>query len=643
MTTKGFLELIKDQRASKGKEAWTGNFIQYLDKIKEEPSIVRLAHKSLFDAISSYGTSVIDESDPRSRKIFDGEKVKTFKYFETEFFGMENVIHKIMRYLRSAAMKGEESKQMLLLMGPVGTGKSALTDHIKSALEKIDNIYCLDGCPMNEEPLHLLPRSLRPKFDEILGVKIEGDLCPICKFRLKEEFKNQYENFPVKTITFSQRGRRGVASVAPMDQNSQDVSVLIGSEDLSKLDKYSEDDPRVLSLNGAFNVGNRGIVEFIEVFKNDIDFLHTIITATQEKRVPSPGKNDMIYFDGVIWSHCNEAEWNKFKTEHTNEAIMSRIVPIEIPYVLELNQEVKIYEKMIKRSDFKSHIAPHSLKVAAMFSVMSRLKQSQKCDLLTKMKIYNGEDIVEKNKTKKVDIKDLRDEATREGMSGIGTRFIIKAIDNALVDSEKNMITPITVLDSLIRAVKEQIINEDDKKRYLEYLQKDIRQEYLSILEKEIVKAFIGAYEEQAQSLFDNYIDNVLAYSNKSKLKDKITKEEKEPDETFMKSLEEQIGIIGSSKDGFRKDFAAYMFSVMRRGEKINYSSYAPVKEAIENYLVESIRKIARIITKSKTRDDDQKKKYNDMVSTLINDYGYSEESAEEILVFASNNLWRDS
>ena len=185
------------------------------------------------------------------------------------------------------------------------------------------------------------------------------------------------------------------------------------------MDLYPEDDPRALSLNGAFNVGNRVIVEFVEIFKNETEFLHTILTATQEKSVPSPGKNAMIYFDGAILSHCNESEWNRFKSDHTNEAVMDRIVKINVPYCLELDEEVKIYEKILAGSDFNAHIAPHSIKIASMFSVMSRLKESQKCDTLTKMKIYNGEAIVEKGRVKKIDIKDLREEARDEGMTGI--------------------------------------------------------------------------------------------------------------------------------------------------------------------------------------------------------------------------------
>jgi serine protein kinase len=567
-----------------------------------------------------------------------------YDYFSKEFFGMESVINKLMRFMHSAALKGEESRQVLLLMGPVGAGKSALIEHVKKALEIADAAYHLEGCPIREEPLHLLPRGLRPQFEELLGVHIEGDLCPICRHRLMNEFDGKYEKFPVTQSSFSQRGRRGVAVVPPMDANSQDVSLLVGTEDISKLDLYPEDDPRVLSLNGAFNVGNRGIVEFVEVFKNEIEFLHTMLTATQEKRVPSPGKNDMIYFDGVILSHCNEAEWNRFKGEHTNEAILDRILKIEVPYVLELDQEVKIYQKMINRSDFKSaHLAPHTIEIASMFSVMSRLKPSNKCDLLTKMKIYNGDAIIEKGKVKKVDIKDLREEARHEGMDGISTRFIMKALDSALSDSDKGMITPISVMESLIRQVKEQIINEEKREACLEIIQKLIREEYLQILENEIAKAFITAYEEQAQSLFETYLDNAECYTTRSKVKDKITREERDPDEKFMRSIEEMIGVVGSSRDGFRSDVTAYMFAKMRRNETIDYNSYGPLKEAIEQYLITSVKDIARIVTRSKTRDDKQKKKYSEMIQTLIDEYGYNEHSAEEVLTYAANNLWRDS
>jgi len=640
---KQLLQRIKSAREeSKKEQKFSGNLMDYIELVEKNPDIIKSSHKRLHDAIEEHGSYVMPDSDSRKFKIFDGETIKIHKYFDGEFFGMETVIEKIMSFLSSAAHKGEESRQVLLLMGPVGAGKSALTEHVKKALEG-KKYYTLKGDPHRGEPLQLIPRSLRSSVEEALNVKIDGDISPIVRHKLLNDYDGKYEDFEVEETTFSQRGRRGVASVPPMDANSQDVSVLIGSVDISKLDKFAEDDPRSLSLNGAFNVGNRGIVELVEVFKNEIEFLHTIITATQEKRVPSPGKSDMLHFDGVILAHCNEAEWNRFQSEHTNEAIMDRIVKISVPYCLELNQEIKIYEKMLGKSDFKAHIAPHTLKIASMFSVMSRLKDSAKCDALTKMKIYNGEEVLEKGRVRKVDIRDLREEARHEGLDGISTRFITKALDNALTASDKGMITPISVIDSLTKMVKEQLIDENLKTKCLELLQKTIREEYLKILETEIAKAFISAYEEQAQSLFDSYLDNAEAHTTRAKIKDKITKEERKPDESFMASIEEQIGVTGSSRDGFRSDVTAYMFAKMRRGEKVSFKTYEPLKNAIESYLISSVRSMARIVTKSKTRDDDQKKKYSEMVEVMIKDYGYSAESAEETLIFATNNLWRDS
>ncbi len=638
-----FLKLVGKHKEAKKEPKFTGTMKEYLALLETKPGITQLAHKRLYDSISSHGITRMSPADERCNKIFAGEELRTYDYFQHKFFGMERSLAKIMRFLRSASLRGEESRQVLLLLGPVGAGKSALMEHIKMALESSEPIYHIDGCPIHEEPLHLIPRSLRSEFQKIYGINVEGDLCPVCRFRLKEEYNNDYMSMPITQSSFSIRGRRGVGVVPPMDANSQDVTILVGSEDISKLDLYSEDDPRVLSLNGAFNVGNRGIVEFVEVFKNEIEFLHTMITATQEKSVPSPGKGPMIYFDGVILAHCNEAEWNKFKSENTNEAILDRIVRVNVPYSLEVSQEMKIYEKLLGLSDFDGHIAPHTLEIASMFAVLSRLHPSNKVDALTKMKLYDGKDVIEKGTVKKIDINDLRDEAREEGMTGISTRFIMKAIDAALSDSEKNMVTPISIRDSLIKQVKDQIVVEDDRNRYLDFLGKTLHEEYLNILEKEITKAFVSAYDEQAEALFNNYLDHAEAYVNMTTVKDGITNEEIQPDEAFMASIEEQIGIVGTSRENFRVDITAYMFSKLRRGENVDWQSYAPLKEAIESKLTSSVKQISRIVTKSKSRDKKQQIKYSEMVQTLIDEYGYSADSAEEVIKFAANNLWRDS
>jgi serine protein kinase len=472
-------------------------------------------------------------------------------------------------------------------------------------------------------------------------MNIEGDLCPVCRYRLIHEYQGEYENFRVVTTDFSIRSRKGIAVVPPVDPNNQDTSVLVGSVDISKMDLYPEDDPRVLSLNGAFNAGNRGLVEFIEIFKNDVEYLHTILTATQEKSIPSPGKNSMIYFDGIILAHSNESEWNKFKSDHTNEAILDRIVKIEVPYCLELDEEVKIYQKILKRSNFKAHIAPHTIEMASIFAIISRLTPSSKVDIISKMHLYNGEEVLQKDATQRVDIRELREEAGREGFEGISTRFIMKAIDNALSESEHDCINPIILLDSLAKSVKASDFGEEEKKKLMAYLQDVVRKEYNRILEKEVTKAFIHGYREQAEALFNNYLDHAEAFVNKSKLKDINTGEELDPDEEFLSSIEAQLGLTGNAAKGFRHDVTAYMFTLLRNNKKIEYECYEPLKEAIEKKLTASVRELSRIITQARVRDSEQSEKYNQMVDEMKRN-GYCEHCCNVILKYAANNLWKD-
>ena len=637
-----FSELILKGREERKKQAFEGTLLDYLNLLQEDPAIYKLTHQRMYEIITGKGVEIVNTNEePRLRRIYGNDVLKQYNFFKDDFFGISKTLMKIVQYFKAAAMDGEESRQVLYLVGPVGAGKSSIMEALKKALEMSPPVYALKGCPMREEPLHLIPKHLRPQLEEMLKIKIEGDLCPICRFRLINEYQGEFERFPVETADFSIRSRKGVGVVPPVDPNNQDTSVLIGSVDISKLDLFPEDDPRVMSLNGAFNVGNRGIVEFIEVFKNEVEYLHVMITATQEKSIPSPGKGSMIYFDGIILAHSNEAEWNKFKSDHTNEAILDRIVKIEVPYCLELNEEIKIYNKILKKSKFTCHIAPHTIEVASMFAIMTRIAPSNKVDHLTKVKIYNGEEIVEKGSTKKVDILELREEAQREGMTGISTRFIMKALDTAMSDAEHDCINPISVLETLVRAVKELTIGDEDKKKYLRFLQDTIKKEYHKILEKEVTKAFIHGYKEQAEDLFNNYLDHAEAYVNKTKLKDVNTGEELEPDEKFLRSIEEQIGITESAARGFRQDVTTYMFYVMRSGGKLDYSSYGPLREAIEKKLTSSVKELSRIITRTKVRDKEQNEKFDSMVK-VMKEYGYCDHCCNVILKYAANNLWKD-
>jgi serine protein kinase len=304
-----FSDVIEKDRSRAAAQSWRGTFIEYLELVRADPSISKLAHARLSDLIVREGIEdVLDSKETAVRRLFADDPVKVYNFFKEEFFGIERTLAQIARYFHSAALQGEECRQVLYLMGPVGAGKSSIVEKLKRGLETVAPVYAIEGCPMAEEPLHLIPRHLREEFEKMLDVRIEGQLCPVCRYRLEEEYQGRYEEVPINTVAFSKHRRRGVGVVPPVDPNNQDTSVLIGSEDSSKLDRYSEGDPRVLELNGAFNVGNRGLVEFIEVFKNEVEYLHTMITATQEKFVPAPGRHGTVYVDTVIVAHSNEAE-----------------------------------------------------------------------------------------------------------------------------------------------------------------------------------------------------------------------------------------------------------------------------------------------------------------------------------------------
>jgi serine protein kinase len=365
-----------------------------------------------------------------------------------------------------------------------------------------------------------------------------------------------------------------------------------------------------------------------------------MITATQEKFVPAPGRHGTVYVDTVIVAHSNEAEWHRFKSDHTNEAILDRIVVVKVPYNLRLSEEVKIYQKLLHQSNFRARISPHTLEVASMFAVLTRLEPTAKCDLMTKLRLYDGEEVVEKGKTLKVSLRELKEEAPREGMTGISTRFVMKALDNALSESPDG-INPINVREALVEMVKSAELSDDTRKQYLEFLQDTVHKAYLEILEKEITRAFVYSFEEQAESLFQNYLDHVEAYVNKTRVKDAKTREELQPDEGFLKSVEEQIAIIGSAADGFRQEVMAYLWTATRRGTRVSYRSYEPLARAIEKKLTSSVRDMSRIITKARARDEEQAKKYSDLMKNMI-ECGYTEHSAEVVLTYAANNLWKD-
>ncbi|MGQ9824952.1 MAG: PrkA family serine protein kinase [Desulfotomaculales bacterium] len=630
----GFLKRLEEYRTLEKALAWEGTFADYLEIVKKNPAVCRLAHARIYDMIRAEG-------------IEEAEGVKRYRFFACELFGLEKTLEKLVEeYFHPAARRLDVRKRILLLMGPVSGGKSTLVALLKRGLEKYSRteegaFYAIKGCPMHEEPLHLVPRELREDFEKEYGVYVEGELCPYCRLMVETEYGGQVEKVPVERIFLSEEKRIGIGTFAPSDPKSQDIAELTGSVDFSTITEYgSESDPRAYRFDGELNIANRGIMEFQEMLKCDEKFLWNLLSLSQEGNFKA-GRFALIYADELIIAHSNENEYKAFIANKKNEALHSRIIVMKVPYNLKVSEEVKIYEKLIRQSDLRDiHIAPHALKAAAIFSVLSRLKESKKqgMDIVKKMKLYDGEDI---EGFKQKDVAELQNEHPDEGMSGVDPRYVINRISSALIRTSTKCINALDVL----RALKDGLdqhpsITREEKERLLNFISV-ARREYDEIAKREVQKAFVYSYEESARVLFDNYLDNVEAYCNNVKIKDPITDEEMEPDEKLMRSIEEQIGVSENAKKAFREEILIRLSTYARKGRRFDYTSHERLREAVEKKLFADLKDVVKITTSTKTPDAEQLKRLNEVSAKLISDYGYCPACANELLKYVGSLLNR--
>jgi len=652
MSKKSFQDLINEQRKSKTVENFSGTLLQYLDKVKENPNVANFAPGRIYNMIMKYGTSPIDDD----LKITGYEDLVKYNFFDGKIFGTYEAIHDIMRFLKASARRTETGKRILIMVGPVSSGKSTIASLIKKGLESDDTPkYAIKGCPIHEEPLHAIPLEDREFWMNELGVKIEGTLCPVCQHMIDENFTDEngnvkWEDIPVESIKFSEQRRIGIGTFQPSDPKSQDHSELIGRVNFAKMSRYSETDPRAYEFNGELQVANGGLIEYIEILKADIKFHYILITAAQEQLIKAPGFPQM-YIDTLIIGHTNKTEFDSFKSDKKNEALHDRMYPVVVPWNLKVDDEIKIYEKMIKESDFRGiHIAPNTLKIAAQFAVLSRLKKSTKVSsLIEKMKIYNGEETQE-FKRSEINLKELLAEGRKngEGMTGISPRFIINALNIALgMKEDKKCINPIDVIKALRNNFEHHIgISDEEKKEFLNLLiggKESIAAEYKEIAKKEVNMAFIYAYEEQAQALFNNYMKNVTAFCKKEKVYDSITGEYSNPDEKLMRSLEELIEVPENSKKEFRNQIFVHESSVLRQGREFTYNDYDPLKEAIEKKLMKDLKNVVSLSIADTTNVNPKAtKKREDALEKLI-ERGYCKECANILLSFVAEVIRKES
>ncbi len=631
------MDLVKRLEEYRDRERelqWEGTFAQYFEIASKNPKVGRLSHERIYDMIMDAGVEMTRTGEPH------------YKFFGQEIFGIEKPLQQIVDYFHSAAQRLEVRKRVLLLMGPVGGGKSTAVALMKRGLEAYTRtpegaVYAIRDCPMHEEPLHLIPNDLRADVEKEFGIYIEGDLCPHCRYMVDNQFRGRIEEVPIKRITFSEKYRVGVGTFTPSDPKSQDISELVGGIDLSTIGEVGvESDPRAYRFDGELNIANRGLMEFVEMLKTDEKFLYVLLTLSQEQNIKT-GRFSMIYADEVVASHTNEHEYQSFVGNKKSEALQDRIILVKVPYNLRVSDEVKIYEKLLKQSSLQNvHIAPYTLRIASIFAILTRLEPSKKAgmSLMKKLRLYDGEDMED---FKQKDVRELQEEAVREGMDGISPRYVINRLSNALIKQGVTFITPIDALRALRDGLDQHTsITREERERYLNFIS-EARKEYDQIAQKEVQRAFVYSYEESARTLLNNYLDNVESYCNKTKLRDPITDEEMDADEHLMRSIEEQIGVSENSKRSFREEILIRISSLARKGLTFDYMSHERLKEAIEKKLFADLRDVVKITTSTRTPDKDQLRKINEVINRLVAEHGYTPESANELLRYTGSLLNR--
>jgi serine protein kinase len=559
------LKKIEMYREEEEKLRWEGSFADYLQLLKEKPWVAQSAHSRVYNMLKDAG-------------ITEEKGTKKYEFFSNQLFGLEESLERLVEeYFHPAAKRLDVRKRILLLMGPVSGGKSTLVTMLKRGLEAYSltdrgSVFAIKGCPMHEDPLHLIPHHLRKDFFDEYGIRIEGNLSPLNMMRLEQEYGGRIEDVLVERIFFSEDKRTGIGTFSPSDPKSQDIADLTGSIDFSTIAEFgSESDPRAYRFDGELNKANRGMMEFQEMLKCDEKFLWHLLSLTQEGNFKA-GRFALISADELIVAHTNETEYRSFISNKKNEALHSRIIVMPIPYNLKVSQEERIYEKMINESDVSDvHIAPHTLKVAAMFTILTRLKEPKKgdIDLLKKMRLYDGESVEGFNSA---DVDELKKEYPDEGMSGIDPRYVINRISSTIIRKEIPSINALDVLRSLKDGLDQHpSITAELRERYMNYISL-ARKEYDNIAKKEV-------------------LIRISAFA--------------------------------------------------RKGKRFDYNSHDRLREAIQKKLFADLKDVVKITTSSKTPDEQQLKKINNVVARLVDEHGYNTTSANELLRYVGSLLNR--
>jgi serine protein kinase len=661
---------------------WTGTFEAYLDMVIESPQLARTAFQRMYDMIAGYGSRQFKEYK---------KEITHWNFFDDPIeggkdaiFGLDVHLMKLVNTMKAAAAGYGPEKRVILLHGPVGSSKSTIARLLKKGLEvysktpegamytyswvnlaevlKMEDVM---RSPMNQEPLYLIPPERRDAVLAVINkgrdranqVRMEGDLSPACRYvytELMKHYQGDWEKLirnhvKIHRLVLSERDRIGIGTFQPKDEKNQDSTELTGDINYRKIAEYGSDsDPRAFNFDGEFNIANRGMIEFIEVLKLDVAFLYDLLTASQEHKI-KPKKFAQCDIDEVIIGHTNEPEYKKLQSNEFMEALRDRTVKIDVPYITKLNEEVKIYEKSFNLNTVPHiHIAPHTLEMAAMWAVLTRLEEPKKANLtlMQKLKLYNGkttQQFTEDN------VKELRKEAVREGLDGISPRYIQDKISSGLVlDKGKGCINPFIVLNEMESGLKgHSLINDEElRKRYRELLS-EVKREYEDIVKHEVQRA-ISADENAIDKLCGNYIDNIKAYIQREKVRNPYTSQAEDPDERLMRSIEDKIDISENRKDDFRREIMNYIGAMAIEGKTFDFRSNERLHKALELKLFEDQKDTIKLtVHVSKVVDKEAQAKIDVVKNRLIKNYGYCDICASDALgfvasIFARGDMLKD-
>ncbi|MGB5098513.1 MAG: hypothetical protein WBN82_11455 [Porticoccaceae bacterium] len=632
-----FIESLSTFTREHQAKQWRGTFAEFVRDIVGPQSrlVTRSSHQYVWDMLRWMQRREQKEADDNH-----------FRLFSHELFGIDKPLQRVVDYFKAASAGSEVGRRLLLLLGPPSGGKSSLVILLKRGIEEYSltdegAIYGLQGSPLHENPLNLVPYSLRAEFRETYGVDIQGDPSPWAQSVLEHDYGGDFMRYPVERIFLSEARRMGVGTYAPHDPTTADIADLIGSVDLSKVSDYGDEgDPRAWSWSGAVYSASRGLLEMIEILKVKREFLYLLLTLTQERNV-KVSRFPLIHVDETIVAHTNLAEFRKFLQEKENEALLDRMVIVQVPYALSYLDEARIYAKLIAQAPMfrEVHLDPHTLKVAAVFSILSRVKPSEREDLDSskKVRLYAGEDV---EGFARSELQRISAEQEEEGLSGVSPRFVVNALSNAISRSETKSLTSMEVLVTLKEAIENDArIDAKQRRQWVDFLVTTRKDFYNHWVKEDVHKALFVSFEEESESLLGKYLDEVEAALDNRELTDPITGETRAPDERFLRAVEEKINVSDAGKQTFRQEVVRKAMVAYKKGESFSLDSHSRLKEAMEKYLFEERRDVLRLVSSVARPDEDAREKIAAVEERLISDYGYDRHSAREALNYVTTLL----